>query len=106
MATWGLWHKFFPEKIDVAPCVAELLRFVYPTVGWSRVTFHEGWPHLLKTKGEGAITLPSNFSFGGMRIYFEPGKWNPCNCNGLEPSNPLRWLLAVSSLPRDRDAQR
>jgi hypothetical protein len=79
--SWKTW--FFPEQITVPTCVRQLLEFVYPTVDWDQVTFHNDWKHVLKLGNKGAITLPDTFKPNRIRVYFKPGRWNPCSCDGL-----------------------
>ena len=61
----------------------QLLEFVYPGVDWDRVTFHEGWPHVLGVADKKALTLPHSFKPGHTWVYFEEGEWDPCSCDGL-----------------------
>jgi hypothetical protein len=79
----SVWRWFFPRRIKAPDCVLELLRFVYPTVDWSIVSFYEGWPHVMNASDNNAITLPDTYSPHQVRIHFKPRKWDPCGCNGL-----------------------
>lgn len=78
-----VWRWFFPKRIEAPECVLELLRFVYPTVDWSRVSFYEGWPHVTDASDNKAITLPDTYSPHRIHVYFKPGEWNPCSRTGL-----------------------
>jgi hypothetical protein len=77
------WRWFFPERIEPAECVLELLRFVYPTVDWESVSFYDGWPHFIGFSPNVAITLPDTYTPHRINIYFKPGRWDPCTCDGL-----------------------
>ena len=74
---------FFPKTIDVPDYVVQTLEFIYPTINWKRVSFHNGWPHVLGFSSKSAITLPDTFWPQRIRIYFKPGRWNPGEHSGL-----------------------
>jgi hypothetical protein len=82
-ASTRVWRYLFPKRIDPPECVLELLRFIYPTVDWSRVSFYEGWPHLIGLSPNAAITLPDTYTPHRINVYFRPGRWDPCSCAGL-----------------------
>jgi hypothetical protein len=82
-ASTDVWHWFFPRKIDPPDCLLDLLRFIYPTVDWSRVSFFDGWPHVLGFSPNAAITLPATYSLSRIHVHFKPGRWNPCTCPGV-----------------------
>jgi hypothetical protein len=82
-ASADVWRWFFPKQIIVPDCVIQLLEFVYPTINWDRVSFHDGWPHVLGFSPKRAITLPDTYWPHRIRIYFKPDQWNPCECSGL-----------------------
>ena len=84
MIAKAVWNWFFPEKIDVPDCVMDLLKFIYPTVDWDKVTFHKGWPQtLFFVTGMSAITLPSDISLDGIDVYIKSSEWKPCSCEEL-----------------------
>lgn len=78
-----VWRWFFPQRIDPSGCVLEVLRFVYPTVDWDRVSFHEGWPHVIGLSRNAAVTLPDPYTTRRIRVYFKAGRWNPGTRAGL-----------------------
>lgn len=78
-----VWHWFFPGKILPPECLVDLLRFVYPTIDWSRVSFYDGWPHVIGLSSARAITLPGSYTLRGVNIYFKRGHWDPFTCDGL-----------------------
>ena len=92
-ASTDVWHWFFPKKIDVPDCVIELLKAIYPTVDWDKVTFYEGLPNLFGLPtlinnifgggglSQGAITLPSTKSLSGINVYLIPSQSDWCSCN-------------------------
>ncbi|MBK7938712.1 MAG: hypothetical protein IPJ82_17220 [Lewinellaceae bacterium] len=54
-----------------------LLRAIYPTIDWSKVTFYDRLPWWV-TSGTNAITLPAGID--KIHIYFGTDEYDPCAC--------------------------
>jgi hypothetical protein len=78
-----LQEWFFPPPIEPPVEVVRLLRTVYPTLDFEAVSFHLGLPHLIRTFGYGAITIPALFARRRTRIYLRPKVWDPVSVEGL-----------------------
>lgn len=76
------WRWFFPERAEPPPELWALLARVYPTLDLSAVTFHRGFPHLLRGLRHSGITLPATLSLGRARIYVHPRAWDPGSHGG------------------------
>jgi hypothetical protein len=63
--------------------VTRLLRAVFPTLDLEAVSFHRGIPHLIRTFGCGAITIPALFARRRTCIYLRPKVWDPESVEGL-----------------------
>ena len=72
-----VWRWFFPERAEPPPELLALLARVYPTLDLSAVTFHRGFPHLLRGLRHSGITLPATLSLRRARIYVHPRAWDP-----------------------------
>lgn len=77
------FYAFFPRVKNVPDCVLDLLKFIYPTVDWSNVVFHEGLPLVLAAGTQKAVVVPDWWTPCVVRVYFRPGEWDPCTCRGL-----------------------
>jgi hypothetical protein len=76
------WEWFFPPEIALLPATAGLLRTLYPSLRLERVRFHRGMPHVVRSLGSLAITLPDLLVPRRTRIYFVPGAWAPHSIAG------------------------
>ena len=77
-----VWRWFFPERAAPPPELLALLARVYPTLDLSAVTFHRGFPHLLRRLRHSGITLPATLSLRRARIYVHPRAWDPDSRGG------------------------
>jgi len=65
----------FPVGADLPDCARELLKALYPTVRWERVTFHPTLPNYLLKFTNVAVTLPDPLSLTHVRIFIAKQKW-------------------------------
>ena len=65
----------FPAGADLPDCARELLKALYPTVRWERVTFHPTLPDYLLKFTSVAVTLPDPLSFTHVRIFIAKQMW-------------------------------
>lgn len=65
----------FPAGADLPGCARELLKALYPTVRWERVTFHPTLPSYLLKFTNVAVTLPDPLSLTHVRIFIAKAKW-------------------------------
>jgi hypothetical protein len=65
----------FPAGADLPGCARDLLKALYPTVRWERVTFHPTLPNYLLKFTNVAVTLPDPLSLTHVRIFIAKAKW-------------------------------
>ncbi len=78
----NFYNWFKPEEIEKPDCVLRLLKTIYPTVNWNNVHFYNRLPWFIPSSQASAITLPGNYDFTQIHIYFD-NNFNPCSCAGL-----------------------
>lgn len=78
-----LWRWFFPPEVQLPEGTRQLLAAVYPTLDLRRVSFHRGFPHLIKYFPSQGIALPAVLSPRRCRIYIRPWAWKPGTVRGL-----------------------
>lgn len=78
----------FPRGIELPECARELLKALYPTIRWEKVTFHAVVPAFLMKFTRYAVTLPDPLSLTHVRVFIEQGQWN-----GGVPDRDLLALL-------------
>jgi hypothetical protein len=78
-----LWHRLFPEEVELPEEARRALAALYPTLDLGRVRFHRGLPHLLAGVASG-ITLPGVLSPRLCRIYIQHRCWRPDALDGLD----------------------
>jgi hypothetical protein len=78
-----LWRWFFPPEVQLPEETRQLLAAVYPTLDLRRVSFHSGYPHLLKYFPGQGIALPAVLSPWRSRIYIRPWAWETGTVRGL-----------------------
>jgi len=66
----------FPRGAELPECARELLKAIYPTIRWEKVTFHPVVPAFLLKFTRDAVTLPDPLSLSHIRIFVEAKKWN------------------------------
>ncbi len=70
-----LLDAVLPAGADLPDCARELLKALYPTVRWERVTFHPTLPGYLLKFTNVAVTLPDPLSLAHVRIFIAKQKW-------------------------------
>jgi hypothetical protein len=65
----------FPAGADLPDCARELLKALYPTVRWERVTVHPTLPNYLLKFTNVAVTLPDPLSLTHVRVFIAKQKW-------------------------------
>jgi hypothetical protein len=78
-----LWRWFFPPEVQLPEGTRQLLAAVYPTLDLRRVSFHSGFPHLVKYFSGQGIALPAVLSPRRSRIYIRPWAWETGTVRGL-----------------------
>lgn len=66
----------FPKGAELPECARELLKAIYPTIRWEKVTFHPVVPAFLLKFTRDAVTLPDPLSLTHIRIFVEAKKWS------------------------------
>lgn len=73
--TMPLLDAAFPEGARLPECARELLKALYPTIRWDKVTFHPVVPAFLLKFTRDAVTLPDPLSLTHIRIFVAAEKW-------------------------------
>jgi hypothetical protein len=71
-----LLDPVFPAEATLPECARELLAALYPTVRWSKVSFHPALPTALRYVTDIAITLPDPLTLRHIRIFVAEQKWD------------------------------
>ena len=79
----SLWQWLFPPERETPECLRVWLEQVFPGIDLDRVHFHEGFPPAIKPANPEAIALPGIHDAGSIHVYFRPGLFDPCTCDGL-----------------------
>jgi len=72
-----LLDPVFPAETALPECARELLKALYPTLRWEKVTFHAELPPWLLRFTDIAITLPDPLTLRHIRIFVARERWKP-----------------------------